>query len=80
MADRNPGRQARAFAYYRGRSRIAAERGDTAAAARFAELAQVHEEALVAAGRCRRCGRALTAEGSRRLGIGPECLARVVAR
>jgi hypothetical protein len=50
---------AKAAAYWRGRGRD--------------DVAERFEADLAAAGRCRRCGRALTDPVSVESGIGPEC-------
>lgn len=59
---RNPGRVARQAGYYR-------EHGK-------ADIADMLESQLAGAGRCIRCGRALTDSTSLQRGVGPDCWAK----
>jgi hypothetical protein len=60
----HPGKLARQARYWRDHGR-----GD---------VAERLEGELVAAGRCRICGRTLTDPGSVAAGVGPECAARII--
>lgn len=71
-----PGMRARNAALYRERAeraRTEHERDE------YTHYAEQLENALAAAERCRRCGRRLENEESKKRGVGPECLQEIRA-